>query len=94
MSFVTVEFTTAAAFECGLHVQLQAPSSVHLLPCQSSRRRSFRPGMGCKASRGRTQCVGSSAIAMKEGRELHRCCNFLVGCCCKQGTWTMPVVGT
>eukprot|EP00913_Durusdinium_trenchii_P011590 g10884.t1 len=25
------------------------------------------PGLGCKASRGRTQCVGSSALSMKEG---------------------------
>eukprot|EP00439_Symbiodinium_sp_Y106_P052890 s1441_g7.t1 len=38
------------------------------------------PGMGCKASRGRTQCVGSSAIAMKEG-----VCQCLEGPCSNEG---------
>lgn len=38
------------------------------------------PGMGCKASRGRTQCVGSSAFAMKEG-----VCQCLRGPCNEEG---------
>eukprot|EP00434_Breviolum_minutum_P017816 symbB.v1.2.015725.t1/scaffold1184.1/size176679/5 len=38
------------------------------------------PGLGCKASRGRTQCVGSSALAMKEG-----VCQCLRGPCNEEG---------
>ncbi|CAK9019605.1 Uncharacterized protein SCF082_LOCUS14586 [Durusdinium trenchii] len=38
------------------------------------------PGLGCKASRGRTQCVGSSALSMKEG-----VCQCLRGPCSEEG---------
>mmetsp|Transcript_18829 Transcript_18829/g.42463 ORF Transcript_18829/g.42463 Transcript_18829/m.42463 type:complete len:217 (+) Transcript_18829:68-718(+) len=38
------------------------------------------PGMGCKARRGRTQCVGWDALAMKEG-----VCQCLEGPCSNEG---------
>ncbi|CAJ1350911.1 unnamed protein product, partial [Effrenium voratum] len=38
------------------------------------------PGMGCKANRGQTQCVGSSALAMTEG-----VCQCMKGPCNQEG---------
>jgi len=49
--------------------------------------------MGCKASRGRTQCVGSSAFAMKEGELLMRWMGQSLirrGWVCLKKEWDMP----
>ena len=53
-----VEYVPVYLYSIGMYESLRTwhPISPHKIA-----------GLGCKASRGRTQCVGSSALAMKEG---------------------------